>query len=542
MYQVIALKFRPQLFEDVVGQDHITTVIKNAIDTGRISHAFIFSGPRGVGKTSVARILAKALNCEKGTSTMPCNECSICKEITASRAVDIFEIDAASHTGVDNVREIIENARYAPAVARYKVFIIDEVHMLSKSAFNALLKTIEEPPTHVIFIMATTELGKIPPTVLSRCQRYDFRRISLGDIVSHLKFITDKEGIGITDDAIMAIALQADGSMRDAQGILEHVAATDVKEITLDTIESLLGMVGRSTMHDVLTAIINRDTVSALELIDGIYQYGQDLNQLYRSLLEQFRNMMVLKVGYDIPTLPEEEKTFLNELIKDISFEEIHRCLSVLIRSEGDLKYSALPKITLETILLRIITAPRLVDLSQLIDIISSGRPVVKVESPYTHTTDRLKKPIPSLPRSWDGFMSYIKDHDSPIFAVLSKASCVSEDEGEITIGSPAPFLTEQIKKMLPEIKKVAAAFFKKDVNLKLEEISEPPGDQGDLSVQTGVHNPAVSAPSAPSAKGGADGAKGKPSDLGDEAIQSPIVKEVIAQFSGTITDVKKKK
>ncbi|MCD6569353.1 MAG: DNA polymerase III subunit gamma/tau [Deltaproteobacteria bacterium] len=534
MYQVIALKFRPQLFEDVVGQDHITTVIKNAIDTGRISHAFIFSGPRGVGKTSVARILAKALNCEKGPSTRPCNECSICKDITASRAIDVFEIDAASHTGVDNVREIIENARYAPSVARYKVFIIDEVHMLSKSAFNALLKTIEEPPPHVIFIMATTELNKIPPTVLSRCQRYDFRRIPVGDIVSHLQFVANKEEINITDDAIMTIALQADGSMRDAQGILEHVAATNIKEITLDTIETLLGMVGRSIIHDVLSSIVNRDTLSLLELIDSIYQYGQDLNQLYKSLLEQFRNMMVLKIGYDIKTLPKEEIAFLKEIIKDISFEEIHRALGVLIRSEEDLRHSALPKITLETILLRVIAAPRLVDLSQLIDAISSRRTVAKVESPPAHTTDKFKKPLSSLPKSWDGFMSYIKNHDSPIFAVLSKASSVLEDENKIIISTPTPFLTEQIKKMLPEIKQVTSTFFKKEINIKIEEVKGDLSSQSSLPEQTGANNSPI--PSAPPL------VNEKLPDLNAEAIQSPIVKEIISQFDGTITDVKAKK
>jgi DNA polymerase-3 subunit gamma/tau len=515
MYQVLALKFRPQLFEEVVGQGHITTVIKNAIDTGRIPHAFIFSGPRGVGKTSVARILAKALNCETGPTKNPCNRCIRCTEITTSRAVDVFEIDAASHTGVDNIREIIENARYAPASARYKVFIVDEVHMLSKSAFNALLKTLEEPPSHVIFIMATTELNKIPPTVLSRCQRYDFRRIPVTDIVSHLKTIAEKETINITDDAIATIALQGDGSMRDAQGILEHVATTNAKEITLDTIESLLGMVGRTTIHELLTALAGRDTLPLLGLIDTIYQYGQDLNQLYRSLLEQFRNMMVLKVGYDIPMLPQEERNFLQDLIKDLSFEEIHRDLSILIRSEEAFKYSALPKITLETILLRIINAPAVVDLEQLIHALSSGRPSIP-EHPIMPVQDTTKKPIASIPKTWDGFAAYVKDHDPPLHAILSKVSSVTQNESEIVITCPTSFLMDQVEKMLPDVKKRIAAFFKKDFAIRLDKEKE-----------------------TANANNGANGKKR--SDLKAEAMQSPIVREILAEFNGTITDVKAK-
>ncbi|MCK7471326.1 MAG: DNA polymerase III subunit gamma/tau [Desulfomicrobium escambiense] len=192
MYQVIARKFRPQRFEDVVGQEHVTRVLCNALELKRLPHAFIFSGPRGVGKTSVARILAKAINCEKGLSCNPCNTCPLCVDITASRAVDVFEIDAATHTQVEKIRDLIENSRYTPTIARYKTFIIDEVHMLSRSAFNALLKTLEEPPAHVIFILATTELAKVPVTVLSRCQRYDFRRIMVDDIVGHLAVSSPK--------------------------------------------------------------------------------------------------------------------------------------------------------------------------------------------------------------------------------------------------------------------------------------------------------------------------------------------------------------
>ncbi len=513
MHQVIARKFRPQRFEDVIGQGHVTSVIKNAIDMDRLPHAFIFSGPRGVGKTSVARILAKAINCEQGLSSTPCNTCTICEDITASRAVDVFEIDAASHTGVDNIRDLIENARYAPSVARFKTFIIDEVHMLSRSAFNALLKTLEEPPAHVIFIMATTELAKVPVTVLSRCQRYDFRRISVDEIVSHLKSIATSEEIPISDDAMVTIALQADGSMRDAQGMLEHMAASGIGSIDAETVEGMLGLVGRATMHDLITALLNKDVPGMLDVIEGVYQYGQDLGQLYRSLLEQFRNMMVLKAGYSNIALPREEKEFLNEAAADISFEEVHRIVSVLIHAEEDLKYSTLPKITLETILLRIISAPRLGDLQQLIELLAN-RPAGSIPTRQTapvSPVEKYKRPLSSIPLSWDGFITYLKDHDQPLYAILANTTVKSEEDATVVLLCSSRFIGDQVNKAIPEVTKRARAFLKKDIDIQVE-------------VQDTLSN---------------ESKKPKPSQLRANALKSPVVKGIVAEFDGVVRDVK---
>lgn len=514
VYQVLARKFRPKNFGEVVGQEHVTRVIMNAIDLGRLPHAFIFSGPRGVGKTSVARILARAINCERGMSSSPCNECAICQDITASRAVDVFEIDAATHTQVDKIRDIIDNARYAPAVARYKTFIIDEVHMLSKSAFNALLKTLEEPPPHVVFILATTELAKVPLTVLSRCQRYDFRRIGFEEIVGRLRDVAQKEGISIDEGALFTIALQADGSMRDAQGMLEHIWSAAAGHIDAETAATVLGLVGRSTMRDLISALVKKDAPVVLEIVEQVHREGQDLIQLYRSLVEHFRNLMVIKAGFNPPGLPGEDVEFFRDISRQLSLEEIHRSLSVLIRAEQDLRFSSLVRVTLETVLVRLMAAPSIVDIQEIVRALSS-RPGSIPSAPALKppAADVYKNPPSSASATWEGFVAFLKDHDPPLYAVVTGADARQTGENRIRLECANTFLEEQVKRSMREITSRARAFLGRDIEIEVVI------DGGGLQEKS----------------------RATPHEIRNAALQRGIVREIISEFDGTVTNVKPK-
>jgi len=285
-YLVLARKWRPQTFDEVVGQQVITQTLRNALQQNRVAHALLFCGPRGVGKTSVARILAKALNCEKGPTPDPCGICPACREIAQGTNLDIHEIDGASNNGVDEIRKLKETVAYLPVSARYKVYIIDEVHMLSKGAFNALLKTLEEPPAHVIFILATTEPHKIPMTILSRCQRYDFRRVPFQDMVTHLKKIVEREGYAADEKALMLVAREATGSLRDAEVVLDQLLLiSENHTITMEDARSVLSVVDSTLMMKVLDSILRRNTETLLMLIHEMVDAGTDLGYFFRSFL-----------------------------------------------------------------------------------------------------------------------------------------------------------------------------------------------------------------------------------------------------------------
>src|SRR2546426_3426898 len=307
-YQVIARKFRPQVFEEVVGQKPIVQTLQNSIQMGRVGHAYLFSGPRGVGKTTTARILAKGLNCEEGPTITPCNACPSCLEIASGKSIDVFEIDAASNTGVDNIRELRESAKYAPARSRYKIFIIDEVHMLSTSAFNALLKILEEPPSHVVFIMATTERHKLPATILSRCQQFVFRTISSAEIQAHLRQIADREGVKIDDRALGYIVRASEGSMRDAQSLLDQVISFSGQEVVDEDVRDVLGFIPSEILDQTVDALAEHDSKALLNNIEILIDQGLNLQQYVREFISRVRDLLVLKLGLEEKVLGSAEE------------------------------------------------------------------------------------------------------------------------------------------------------------------------------------------------------------------------------------------
>jgi DNA polymerase-3 subunit gamma/tau len=358
-YQVSARKYRPGTFDDVIGQPHVVQTLVNSIATKRIAQAYLFSGTRGVGKTTVARILAKALNCEQGPTGTPCGTCSNCLEIAQGTSVDVMEIDGASNTSVDDVREIRENVKFAAFRGKYRVYIIDEVHMLSNSAFNALLKTLEEPPPHVVFIFATTEIHKIPATILSRCQHYNFRRIARTEIVERLRHVVDQDKIVIEERSLMALARASEGSMRDGLSLLDQAVAFGGKTIVHEDLEALLGAVPEELVRAMIHAITAQDSAAALRVLAQLLDQGHDLRAYCAEVVEYLRNMLVVSVV----TAPQERQGLIEASVEDLaqmavaarsfSPELLQELLAIFTHAEDSLRLSAHPRFVLETAAVR---------------------------------------------------------------------------------------------------------------------------------------------------------------------------------------------
>ena len=356
-YTVFALKWRPKNFNEITGQDHIVNQLKSAIQKDRLAHAYIFSGPRGVGKTSTARILAKALNCRSGPIAEPCGKCPSCLDIAAGRSLDVIEIDGASNRGIDEIRTLRENVKFSPASGKFKVYIIDEVHQITSDGFNALLKTLEEPPEFVKFIFATTQPNKVPATILSRCQRLDFRRISVMEIIAQLKKIIDFEKVKVDPDVLFAVARASDGALRDAESILDQLVAFAKDKVSLEDVFSMLGMVETNVLFEVTDKIIRKDPGAALELLNGIIDNGKDANTFLSDLIEHFRNLMVAKVcraNSRLIDLPDDVCKKLVEQSRVLSLEEIFNCFSVLVNTQEMGKRMESLRIPLEISLVRL--------------------------------------------------------------------------------------------------------------------------------------------------------------------------------------------
>jgi DNA polymerase III subunit gamma/tau len=371
-YQVLARKWRPQRFDDVVGQQAVTRTLRNAIASKRIGHAYVFAGSRGCGKTTTARILARALNCEQGPTPDPCGVCDACVEIAQGRDMDVLEIDAASHTGIDNVREvIIAGLSIAPVRDRYKIFIIDEVHQLSTPSFNALLKSIEEPPAHVVFMMATTELHKIPDTILSRAQVFEFRQIATRAIADHLRTIAAAENIDIAEGALALIARNAEGSMRDAQSALDQVLAFAGNTIAVEDVATVLGLVGRDLLFDLIDAIVDEDAPTAFALADRAVESGHDLRLVLRELSRLTRDLMIVSIDpkrVNDGELAETERERLQALATRFSREDLMRAFDLLSKAELEIRTTAQPRYYFEMTLLRWMHLRKLVPLTDLLE------------------------------------------------------------------------------------------------------------------------------------------------------------------------------
>ena len=358
-YQVSARKYRPGTFDDVIGQPHVVQTLMNAVSTKRIAHAYLFSGTRGVGKTTVARILAKALNCEQGPTSHPCNTCENCREIVQGNSVDVIEIDGASNTSVDDVREIRENVKFTPFRGQFRVYIIDEVHMLSNSAFNALLKTLEEPPTHVVFIFATTEIHKIPATILSRCQHYNFRRIARTEIIERLRHVAAQDQLTLEEQSFVALARTSEGSMRDALSLLDQAVAYGGKAVNHADLELLLGAVPQELVQELIRAIMAQDSPAALASLANLLDRGHDLRAFCAEVVEHIRNLLVAAVvpgTAELRGLIETSEDDLNQLsmnAKVLTPEQLQELLAIFIQAEDSLRFSSHPRFVMETAAVR---------------------------------------------------------------------------------------------------------------------------------------------------------------------------------------------
>lgn len=357
MHKALYRVYRPQKFEDVVGQEHITKTLRNQIENNNIGHAYLFSGTRGTGKTSTAKIFARAVNCLESIEQEPCNECEVCKDILHDNIMDVVEIDAASNNSVDDIRELRENVKYSPTKAKYKVYIIDEVHMLSQGAFNALLKTLEEPPSYVIFILATTEPHKIPATILSRCQRFDFKRVTVKDITSRMKKICVEENIDVEEKALNLIARNSQGALRDALSILDQCISFGDNKIEYKDVVELLGTVNVEQLFDLAQYIINQDTKESLKILNEFIVWGKDIRNLINDLIDHFRNLMICKVSTDLDeiiSLPEETIEQLKSQADTINNNDLIRILNILSTTQDNIKTASNPRVVAEVTMMKI--------------------------------------------------------------------------------------------------------------------------------------------------------------------------------------------
>jgi len=498
-YQVLARKWRPQVFNDVVGQGHITQPLQNAITSSRLAHAFLFSGPRGVGKTTTARILAKAINCAQGPTPTPCGKCDSCLETTAGSSMDVIEIDGASNRGIEHIRELREAVKYAPVAGKYKVYVIDEVHMLTNEAFNALLKTLEEPPPHVIFIFATTEPQKIPATIHSRCQRYAFKRISLRELIDRLRMIAGSEEITISDQGLAIIARAAEGSMRDAQSLLDQAVSYSGNKITDEDLQATLGSVAQISLQKFTASLLDKDAAGLLKQVDELIEQGQDMRQFLSSVVEHLRNLLVIKLVKEPEQIVELPAADINAIRQQAAIAEMDHLLMLfdsLSKTLDDMRWSPHQRFTLE---IGFVKACKLETLRPLADLISQMKEFEARIAPAQQTTaafetvasqadkhkmDYLaiasKSPADEPSReeasiqdeAWEKIMHVIETKKPNLASFLEHSKLIEVSDTQLVIGLAGIFHIGQVERRENRdyIEQVAGEIFKR----KLQAIVQP--------------------------------------------------------------------
>jgi DNA polymerase-3 subunit gamma/tau len=511
-YLVLARKYRPQQFRDLVGQEHVTETLRNAIASGRIAHAFLFTGIRGVGKTTAARLVAKSLNCERSPEPTPepCNECSNCREIRDSRSVDVAEIDGASNRGIDSIRELTDNVRYLPIKSRFRVYIIDEAHMVTREGFNALLKTLEEPPAHVKFIFATTAVEKFPETIVSRCQRYDFKRIPLARIKHELERIAAKEGIELTDAALYAVAREGQGSMRDAESLLERLVAFSDRTTDDAMVGEILGVADRRTLVATADAVLGRDAKGALEIVDRVYESGRDLERFSRDLLEHWRNLVVTKLGADASVLVDVPPDEVGEYRRQAALRELgelQRLFRIARLGDEELGHSSVPRMVLEMTMVRLATAEPILPIDEVLarldeierglgrsptssakaaPLASTSPPVAAAAPPRSNGSP----PDPESPRMaprpredapgegdarWDELLAFVQLKKPSLYFNLSHARLLGGGGGSLVLGvSKEKFRNELASRTtLPLLEELASAFYGQPTRVRVDAVSD---------------------------------------------------------------------
>jgi DNA polymerase III subunit gamma/tau len=533
-YEVLALKYRPKVFEDLVGQEPVTRTLTHAIQQNRIAHAFLFSGVRGVGKTTTARILAKALNCASGPTVRPCGECPACLEIARGSSLDVLEIDGASNNGVAEVRDIIEGARYAPSRDRFKIYIIDEVHMLSTPAFNALLKTLEEPPPSVKFVFATTEYHKIPDTILSRCQEFEFRTVSRSEIAQQLRKIVDAEGVRASEAALAILARTAEGSLRDGISALDQVIAATGSEIGENEVTEVLGLVERQVLRETAEAIVARDTEAILRVVDRLSRSGRDLRFFTSSLMQYLRDVLVTRVAphaRDLLSVPGETAD-LEALAGELGEEDLVRSLEVLTQAEDGLRLSPEPRFHLEMALLKIAQLRRLASFEELLarfeKLASGGGPAPPVP-PGPATLPKKTSPAPeraheAAPPSQnvgtvEALWERLKAGKPMLHAIVSRHHRTEVEAGRLRIQflSEQKVLAEQLrdKTFMATLEEQVATVFGKKLAIAVEVV-----ENGGKPVAEATPAPEVRA------------------SLEERAKQDPLVKRFVETFQGEVEDI----